>query len=124
MQRKLSLYKSSSRTFNLPIGVLLKRCWAVHCQIYRNIQNSGSQSSHNHTPEPYPHNSRQEIKNNNISKSYIVANQQSQHCVPVREDFRSVGVMVADSVVVELGKGIMRTSEEGDEGPGETIYER
>ena len=39
-------------------------------------------------------------------------------------DFRCVGVMVADSVVVKLGEGIMWASEEGDEDPGETIFER
>ena len=32
--------------------------------------------------------------------------------------------MVADSVVVELGESIVWASEEGDEDPGETIYER
>ncbi len=76
-----------------------------------------SKVSNTNAPKPDPHNCRKDIEEDRVSKSYIVANQQSQHCFPIRADFCRVGAMVLDSVVVELGEG-MWVSEEGDEYPG------
>ena len=75
------------------------------------------QSSNKNAPKPDPHNSRKDIKEDRVSQCYVVADQQSQHCFPVRADFCRGGAMVLDSVAVELGEGTW-VSEEGDEEPG------
>ena len=76
-----------------------------------------SEVSDTNAPKPEPQNSRKDIKKDRVSKSYIVANQQPQHCFSVRANFCRVGAMMLDSVVVELGEGTW-VPKEGDEYPG------